>query len=137
MKKLKKITALFLAILMTFAVFSFSTQAATISEEISPNSITIASCVFRNFYSNSSSSTITLSQGCDFVSFKVNCSSGSDELIAVITDLSNGGFYNSVLSIPGDGSTTTFEIYFAAGSYTITLYGNDKLHTLGLVAFST
>lgn len=135
MKKIKKITTLFLAILLTFALFSFSSQAAT--NEVSPRSLTIASCVFRNFYSNSSSSTITLSRGCDFVSFQVDCASGTDEIIAVITDLSHDGDYNMVLSLPADGSTTTFETYFAAGSYTITLYGANKLHTLGLVAFST
>lgn len=136
MKKTRKILALFLAILMTFAIFSFPTQAAD-SSEISPRSITIASSVYRNFYSNSGGSTITLSEGCDFVSFKVNCASGTDEIIAVITDLSNGGAYNSVLSFTADGSTTTFETFFGTGSYTITLLGTNKLHTLGLVAFST
>lgn len=136
MKKTKKIIALFLAVLMTFAFFSFSTQAAD-TEEISPRSITIASSVFRNFYSNSGGSTITLSRGCDFVSFQIDCASGTDDIMAVITDHTHNGAYNTVLAIRGDGSTTTVETYFAAGSYTITLYGSNKLHTLGLVAFST
>ena len=95
MKKLRKISALLLAILMTFTVFSFPGQAAN-SVEVSPRSNTIASAVYRDFYSDSGPNTITLSQGCDFVSFKVNCASGSDEIIAVITDLSHGGAYNTV-----------------------------------------
>lgn len=136
--KLRKIVALFLAILSLFASIAISSQAAeTDVSTVSPRSITIASCVFRDFYSNSSSSTITLSQGCNFVSFKVNCESGSDEMIAVITDLSNEGAYNTVLPFDADGSTTTFETYFGMGSYEITLYGANKKHTLGLVAFST
>ena len=135
MKKTKKIIALFLAVLMTFTIFAFSTQAAT--QEVTPRSITIASSVYRDFYSNSGGSTITLSQGCDFVSFQVDCASGTDNIIAVITDNTHQGDYNRVLSLKADGSTTTFETYFAAGSYTITLLGNNKLHTLGLVAFST
>ena len=136
MKKTKKITALFFAILMTFVIFAFPTQAAEVSE-ISPRSITIASSIFRDFYDCSGASDITLSRGCDFVSFKVNCASGTDNIIAVITDNTHQGYYNSVLSLKADGSTTTFETYFAAGNYTITLYGTNKLHTLGLVAFST
>ena len=139
--KLRKISALFLAVSLIFASFVIPTQAAEINpdpEIVSPYSITIASCVFRNFNSSSGSSTITLSRGCNFVSFQVSCASGSDaDMIAVITDLSNGGNYNSVLPFPGDGSTTTYETYFAAGSYRITLYGANIPHTLGLVAFST
>ena len=138
--KLRKITALFLAVLLLFAS-AFSTQAAEIdvdTGDISPYSITIASCVFRDFGASTASSTVTLSRGCNFVSFQVTCASGSDpEMIAVITDLSNGGNYNSVLPFEGDGSTTTYETYFAAGSYTITLYGSNMNHSLGLVAFST
>ena len=136
--KTKKTIALFLSILMLFAATAISSHAAeTDASTVSPRSITIASCVFRNFYSNSSSSTITLSQGCNFVSFQVDCASGSDEMIAVITDLSNSGSYNKVLPLDADGSTTTYETYFGMGSYEITLYGANKLHTLGLVAFST
>lgn len=136
--KTKKAIALFLSILMLFAATAIFSQAAeTEASTVSPRSITIASCVFRNFYHNSTSSTITLSRGCNFVSFQVDCASGSDEMIAVITDLSNGGAYNKVLPFDADGSTTTFETYFGTGSYAITLYGDNKLHTLGLVAFST
>lgn len=136
LKKFKKLTALFIAVLMIFATFSVFAQAS-ITKEVSPRSITIASAIYRDFYDYSGPNTITLSQGCDFISFKVNCASGSDEMIAIITDHSHGGAYNMVLSFPGDGSTTTFETYFGSGHYTITLLGNDKLHTLGLVAFST
>lgn len=116
-------------------IFGATTICA--SAEVTPRSITIASCVYRDFYDNSGGNTITLSQGCNFVSFKVNCESGTDSMYAIITDHSNGGAYNTVLSFPGDGSTTTYTRYFGAGSYTITLYGSNKKHTLGLVAFST
>ena len=120
MKKTKKITALFFAILMTFVIFAFPTQAVE-NSEISPRSITIASAIYRDFYTDSGPNTITLSQACDFVSFIVNCASGTDNIIAVITDHTHQGDYNRVLSLKADGSTTTFETFFAPGSYTITL----------------
>ena len=138
--KLRKITALFLAVLFIFAS-AISTQAAETeidTGDFSPYSITIASCVFRDFTYNTASSTITLSRNCNFVSVQVNCTSGSDpSMLIVITDLSNNGDYNTVLPFEGDGSTTTYETFFGAGSYRITLYGSNMNHSLGLVAFST
>lgn len=138
MKKFEKIICLMMVITMIFSVTTFSVNAASNETEIvSPRSTSIASCIFRNFESDSGGSTVTLSRACNFVSFKVNCASGTDTMIAVITDLTYGGAYNTVLSVPADGSTTTFETYFGAGSYTVRLYGANKTHTLGLVAFST
>lgn len=136
--KLKKIIALFLAILMLFGALSISSYASNTPEEniILPRSTTIASAVFRDFYSYSGGATVTLSRGCNYVSFKVTCSSGTDSVYARITDLTNGA-YNKVLPFPADGSTTTFETYFGAGSYSIEIYASNMHHTLGLVAFST
>ena len=138
MKKFKKIICLIMAITMIFSITTFSVNAASNETEIvSPRSISIASCVFRNFESDSGGSTVTLSRACNFVSFQVDCASGTDSIIAVITDLSHNGDYNTVLTFQADGSTNTFETYFGAGSYTVRLYGANKTHTLGLVAFST
>ena len=138
MKKFKKMICLIMAITMIFSITTFSVNAASNETEIvSPRSISIASCVFRNFESDSGGSTVTLSRACNFVSFQVNCASGSDNIIAVITDLTHNGTYNTVLTFEADGSTNTFETYFMAGSYTVRLYGANKTHTLGLVAFST
>ena len=138
MKKFKKIICLLMALTMIFSITTFSVNAASNETEVvNPRSISIASCVFRNFESDSGGSTVTLSRACNYVSFQVNCASGSDSIIAVITDLTYGGAYNTVLTFEADGSTTTFETYFGSGSYTVRLYGANKTHTLGLVAFST
>ena len=138
MKKFKKIICLMMVITMIFSVTTFSVNAASNETSIiNPRSISIASCVFRNFESDSGGSTVTLSMACNYVSFQVNCASGTDTMIAVITDLTYGGAYNMVLSVPADGRTITFETYFGPGSYTVRLYGANKTHTLALVAFST
>ena len=137
--KIKKFAALFLAILMLFGALSISSYATNNTEEtiVAPRSITIASAVFRNFYSYSGGNSVTLSRGCNYISFQVTCSSGTDSAYAVITDLSHDGAYSCVLPFPADGSTTTFATYFAKGSYSIEIYSSNKLHTLGLVAFTT
>ncbi len=136
---MKKITALILSLLMIFSVFTLSSYATGVdiaTQEEPGRSSIIATIIFRNFYGSSGSSTINVGASCNYISFKFVCSS-TDTILVIIEDL-NTGICNTVLNVPGDGTTNTYSLYFASGAYRVTCYGDSSiLHSLGLVAFST